>query len=152
MLCVICPHLCMYYYRILWFSLQVNNKMVCSPCKLHLLAQRCWAGFSVLGHLDFYLESQGLLPLPPSQRRVWKFLGAQQEWAAASRHCTAPHNGEFNARHPTITYLEKKRTKIGEIFKTHLEIWKKMPHRDRRRWGPLCHWSRLCGQKGSLPS
>ena len=85
--------------------------------------------------LDFYLEYHWIPPAP-SLRRVWIFLGAQQEWAAAAA-LAAPSAtaGEFNARHPsTLHTLRRKRADLGKKSTFSREFTQNMSDRDKPRW------------------
>ena len=95
------------------------------------VVEPCW----VAPFLDFYLEYHWIPPAP-SLRRVWIFLGAQQEWAAAAA-LAAPSAtaGEFNARHPsTLHTLRRKRADLGKKSTFSREFAQNMSDRDKPRW------------------
>lgn len=94
------------------------------------VVEPCW----VAPFLDFYLEYHWIPPAP-SLRRVWIFLGAQQEWAAAAA-LAAPSAtaGEFNARHPsTLHTLRRKRADLGKKSTFSREFAQNMSDRDKPR-------------------
>ena len=93
------------------------------------VVEPCW----VAPFLDFYLEYHWIPPAP-SLRRVWIFLGAQQEWAAAALAAPSATAGEFNARHPsTLHTLRRKRADLGKKSTFSREFTQNMSDRDKPR-------------------